>query len=85
MTIEAGAAQSFTIVLEFTFVDPQYQNSPMEVTVADDAETVRQSQTVTDGSVEFENLPAGSFTIDIQANEINIDQFRAELRSDEQE
>ena len=85
VTIEAGTAQSFTIVLEFTFVDPQYQNSPMEVTVADDAETVRQSQTVTDGSVEFENLPAGSFTIDIQANEINIDQFRAELRSDEQE
>ena len=85
VTIETGANQTFSIVLEFTFVEPQYKDSSMQVTIADDAKTVRQTQAVTDSSVEYENLPAGCFTLEIQADGIVIDQFRAELQHGDQE
>jgi hypothetical protein len=85
VTIETGANQTFSIVLEFTFVEPQYKDSSMQVTIEDDAKTVRQTQAVTDSSVEYENLPAGCFTLEIQADGIVIDQFRAELQHGDQE
>lgn len=84
VTIEAGASQLFTISLDFTFIDPLYRSSPLAVTVANDATTVWQSQAVSDEAVEFEDLPLGDYTFDIQANETSIDQFRAELRRDDQ-
>lgn len=84
VTIETATSQLFTVSLEFTFLDPLYRNSSLAVTVMDDPTTVRQSQAVDDGAVEFEDLPPGAYTFDIQANETTIDQFRAELRRDDQ-
>ena len=83
VTIETGANQTFTLVLEFTFVEPRYKDSLMQVTIADDANTIRRTQAVIDRSVEYEDLPAGCFTLEIQAEGTVIDQFRAELQHED--
>lgn len=84
VTIETGTRQTFSIVLDFTFIDPQYAGQPLEVSVSDDAATVKQSQQVMNKSVEFEDLPGGSYTVQVTASKTVIDQFRAELRLDDQ-
>ena len=83
VTIETGTRQTFSIVLDFTYIDPQYANQPLEVSVSDDAATAQHTQPVTNKSAEFENLPGGSYTVQITAGKITIDEFRAELRLDE--
>jgi hypothetical protein len=83
VTIETGANQTFTLVLEFTFVEPRYKDSLMQVTIADDANSIRRTQAVIDRSVEYEDLPAGCFTLEIQAGGFAIDQFRAELQHED--
>lgn len=83
VTVETGTRQTFSIVLDFTYIDPQYGNEPLEVSVSDDAASVQQIQPVTHKSVEFENLPGGSYTVKIAAANHCIDQFRAELRLDD--
>ena len=83
VTVETGSRQTFSIVLEFTYIDPQFGNEPLEVSVSDDAASVQQIQPVTHKSVEFENLPGGSYTVKIAAANHCIDQFRAELRLDD--
>ena len=85
VTIETGAHQTFTLVLEFTFVEPEYKDSLLQVAIADDANTIRRTQAVIDRSVEYEDLPAGCFTIEIQAKGIVVDQFRAELQHENPE
>lgn len=56
---------------------------PLEVSVSDNADAVKQTQQVINKSVEFEDLPGGSYAVQIAAAKIAIDQFRAELRLDE--
>ncbi len=84
VTIETGTRQTFSIVLDFTYIDSQYASQPLQVSMLNDAATVQQTQTVSNKSVEFENLPGGSYTVDIIAAQTSIDQFRAELRLDDQ-
>lgn len=84
VAIETGTRQTFSIVLDFTYIDPQFANQPLDVSVADDGAMVQQSQPVTNKSVEFENLPGGSYMVQITAAKIVIDEFRAELRLDDQ-
>jgi hypothetical protein len=84
VTIETGTRPTFSIVLDFTFIDPQYASRPLEVSVSDDADTVKQTRQVMNKSVEFEDLPGGSYTVQVTADQTVIDQFRAELRVDEE-
>jgi len=84
VSIETGSRQTFSIVLDFTYLDPQYVGQPLQVSMSDDGATVQQTQTVSTKSVEFGNLPGGSYTVDIIAAQTTIDQFRAELRLDDQ-
>ena len=84
VSIETGSRQTLSIVLDFTYIDPRYASQPLEVSMSDDAATVRRTQAVANKSVEFENLPGGSYTVDIITAQTAIDQFRAELRLDDQ-
>jgi hypothetical protein len=83
VTIEAAAHQTFSMVIHVTFIDPQFARQPLEVRLSDSTASVLHSQPVRNKSVEFENLPAGSYTLQILAAGNVMDQFEAELNLDD--
>ncbi|GEM_PF-1846077 len=82
VSIETGQQQSFTIVLEFSFLDLQFKDQALSVAVTNDATSTLLTQPLIDQTAEFGNLPAGKYTIQLMTNQTAIDEFRADLKSD---
>jgi hypothetical protein len=87
VTIETGSGESFSIALEFSFIDPQYSNQPLTLTLTSESGSIQVSKSVSGRPlrgevIEFENMHADIYLLQIVAQSADIDQLRLELRLD---
>lgn len=89
VTVETSSGNTFSMTLEFSYIDPQFQRSNLILHVAGESDSTALMKSLTESSgsvkiVEFEHLPADRYVIQILADTTLIDQFRAELKLEEQ-
>lgn len=80
VNFETGTGQEFSIILQFTFIAPNYILRPLQVSGADETGAVQEAESVTNRSPEIEAFSARGYARWIMLSETRIDQFRAELR-----
>lgn len=80
LQIEPGVRRTFLLVVSLTYVDPVCRNQQLSALVSEESQSLQRTETFSSDGLEFENLPAGHYSLQILADGQVIDELVIELQ-----